>query len=208
MALFVKSKHRGNAREQIQIKAVKDGVLVLPENHYRAVMEVSSINFELKSEDEQDAIIDTYESFLNSVAHPMQILIRTREIDMDKYLYELSQRLDSEPQNIYRKQLTNYDQFIRSLIRNNKILTRRFYIIIPYEGPTKNSFELIKAQLSLTIDIIAKGIGRLGMHAHVLTSLEILELFYGFYCPEQSKIQPLTEQALSLAHASYIQKEA
>ncbi len=207
MALLQKSKSKASSRQQINIKGVKDGILILPGNHYRAVLEVSSVNFELKSEDEQDALIDTYESFLNSVGHPLQILIRTREIDMDKYLGDLSERLDGETEPIYRNQLENYDEFIRSLISNNKILTRRFYVVIPFNAPAKMDFDLIKGHLSLTLDIVAKGLGRLGMHARVLSSLEILDLFYSFYSPDQAKLQPLTEQALQLVHETYIKKE-
>jgi len=193
---------------QIGIKGAKDGILLLPNNQYRAVLEVSSLNFELKSEDEQDAIIDTYESFLNSVGSPLQILIRTREIDMDKYLEDLSARLDDEPEQIYREQLENYDEFIRSLIQTNKILTRHFYIVIPYTHTAKGKidFEMVKEQLGLTTDIVAKGMNRLGMSARQLSSLEILDLFYSFYNPTQAKIQPLTERALQMIHTALVQK--
>jgi len=107
--LLQKSKTKASSRGQIDIKSVKDGVLRLPGNHYRVVLQVSSVNFELKSEDERDALIDTYESFLNSVGNPLQILIRTREIDMDKYLSELDERLNGETEAIYKQQLTNYN---------------------------------------------------------------------------------------------------
>src|SRR5947209_11071953 len=134
MFVLQKSNKKASARSQIDLKGVKDGVLLLPGNKYRVVLQVSSVNFELKSEDEQDAIIDTYESFLNSVGSPLQILIRTREIDMDKYLSELDEQLEDESEAVYRNQLTNYGEFIRSLITTNKILTRHFYVVVPYEG--------------------------------------------------------------------------
>jgi hypothetical protein len=209
MFLLQKSKTKASSRQQIDIKSVKDGVLVLPGNHYRALLQVSSLNFELKSEDEQDALIDTYESFLNSIGSPLQILIRTREIDMDKYLGELDERLAGEAERIYRKQLRNYGEFIRSLITTNKILTRHFYVIVPYDDTAKTDFELVKEQLGLTVDIVTKGLGRLGMHARELTSLEVLDLFYSFYSPIQAKIQPLTEQTMQLLNRSaYVQKVA
>ena len=206
MYLLQKSKSKTSSRRQIDINGVKDGVLMLPGNKYRAVLQVSSLNFELKSEEEQDVLIDTYESFLNSVGSPLQILIRTREIDMDKYLSELGEHLSNETETIYKTQLQNYDEFIRSLITTNKILTRHFYVIVPYDASSKLDFELVKEQLGLTVDIVSKGLGRLGMHAKELTSLEVLDLFYSFYSPEQAKIQPLTEQALQLLHASYMQR--
>ncbi len=206
MFALQKSKSRTSSRSQIAMKGVRDGILLLPGNQYRAVLQVSSLNFELKSEDEQDAIIDTYEGFLNSVGSSLQILIRTREIDMDRYLEELGERLEGETEQVYRNQLQNYDEFVRSLITTNKILTRHFYIVVPYSAPHRSEFELVREQLNLTLDIATKGMMRLGMHARQLSSLEVLDLFYSFYSPTQAKLQPLTEQALSLIHTALVQK--
>ena len=206
MSVLQKSKTKSSSRGQIAIKGTRDGVLLLPGNQYRAVLQVSALNFELKSEEEQDAIIDTYENFLNSLGTNLQVLIRTREIDMDKYLEDLTDRLKDETETIYQKQLTNYDEFIRSLITNNKILTRHFYLIIPYTADKKTEFDLIKEQLNLKIDIACKGMARLGMHTRKLTSLEILDLFYSFYNPSQAKTQPLTDQALQLIHTALVEK--
>jgi len=203
---LVKSKNKVSSRAQIAIKGVKDGILILPHNQYRAVLEVSSLNFELKSEDEQDIIIDTYESFLNSVGSSLQILIRTREIDMDKYLEDLGGRLEDEVEPIYRQQLLNYDEFIRSLIQSNKILTRRFYIIVPFVAIGKVDFTIAKEQLGQTVDIVAKGMMRLGMHARQLSSLEVLDLFYSFYNPSQAKLQPLTDRAMQMIHTALVKR--
>jgi hypothetical protein len=207
MFALQKSKTKTSARSQVAIEGVQNNILILPHGHYRTILQVSALNFELKSEEEQDAIIDTYESFLNSVGTNLQVLIRTREIDMDKYLEDLRERLDGETETVYRKQLTNYDEFIRSLISTNKILTRHFYVIIPYTSPAKTDFELIKEQLNLKTDIVAKGMTRLGMHTRQLSSLEILDLFYSFYSPTQAKVQPLTEQTLQLIHTTLIERE-
>lgn len=206
MFALQKSKSKTSARQQIAIKSVRDGILILPNNEYRAILQVSSLNFELRSEEEQDAIIDIYESFLNSVGSSLQILVRTREIDMDKYLDDLGERLDDEKEEIYRTQLQNYDEFIRSLITTNKILTRHFYIIVPYKPTGKADFDLIREQLNLKLDIVAKGMTRLGMHSDQLTSLEALDLFYSFYSPAQAKIQPLTEQALQIIRTALVEK--
>jgi len=203
-----KSNKQASARGQIDIKGVKDGILMLGGRHYRVVLQVSPVNFELKSEDEQDALIDTYESFLNSIGSPLQILVRTREIDLDKYLGELNEALAGETETVYKAQIKNYDEFIRSLITTNKILTRHFYVIVPYDADPKADFEMVQEQLNLKVDIVAKGLARLGMHARELPSLEVLELFYSFYSPEQAKIQPLTEQTLELLHTSYVKTEA
>jgi hypothetical protein len=205
----LKSKSKTSARNQIAIKGVRDGILILPNNQYRAILEVAALNFELRSDEEQDAIIDTYESVLNSVGVPLQILIRTREIDMDKYLEDLQDRRKDEKEEIYRDQLKNYNEFIRTLIADNKILTRHFYIVVPYQPTDKNEkadFDLVEEQLRLRLDIVSKGMAKLGMHTFQIDSLKVLDLFYSFYSPTQAKIQPLTEQVLERVHTTLVEK--
>ena len=207
MSVLRKSNKKASSRQQIDIRKIKDGVLVLSNHRYRTVLQVSPVNFELRSEDEQDAIIETYESFLNSVGVPLQVLIRIREMDMDAYLEDLDSRLQNEKVAIYKKQLANYNRFIRELIKTNRILSRQFYVIVPHNSDGKVDFDLITEQLGLTVDIVQKGLSRLGMHSRELSSLELMGLFYNFYNPTKAKIQPLTDKALELIHTSYIQKE-
>lgn len=207
MSVLRKSSKKASSRQQIDIREIKDGVLLLPRHRYRTVLHVSPVNFELRSEDEQDAIIETYESFLNSVGVPLQVLIRIREMDMDAYLEDIDERLQSETVAIYKTQLANYDEFIRELIKTNRILSRQFYVIVPYNSDGKADFDLVREQLGLTVDIVQKGLARLGMHSRELSSLELMDLFYNFYNPARAKLQPLTDRALDLIHTSYVQKE-
>ena len=187
------TKIKGSARTQIGIKEVRDGILVLPDNRYRLIMATSSLNFELQSAAEQDVIVDTFQNFLNSLTKPIQILIRVRELDIDRYLEDLKTARSSELSEIYIKQLDNYSNFIRKLVAGNKILSRRFYLVIEYDSKSANDFYLARQQLLLEQEIIAKGLEKLGMTARPLNSLEILDLFYSFYRPEQAKIQPLAQ---------------
>jgi type IV secretory pathway VirB4 component len=203
VSLFKKSNSQTSSRRQIDIKGVRDGVLILPDNKYRSVLRLSSINFELKSEAEQDALIDTYQSFLNSLATPLQIVVRIREMDMDKYLDSFHARMDQEDEQIYKDQVQNYTEFVRGLITKNKILSRHFYVILPFNGKEKD-FEVVKEQLLLSADIVTKGLARLGMQAKQLDSLDLLDLFYSFYSPDQSKSQPLKKQTMQLLTGAYL----
>jgi hypothetical protein len=202
MSVLTKSKTKASSRQQIALKGVSDDVLLLPGNEYRAVMRVSAINFELKSEAEQDALIDTYQSFLNSLSTDLQILVRIRELDMDKYLADFARRSRSEVENVYQEQNANYIQFVSKLVTTNKILTRHFYVVVPLSGET--DFAIVKEQLALTVEIVSKGLARMGMHTSRLTSLALLELFYSFYNPVDSKRQPLTDQTLQLLTEAYL----
>lgn len=194
-----------SARSQINIKEVKDGVLILPGNAYRMVLETSAVNFELKSEEEQDQIIDTFQNFLNSLPCAVQILIRTREVDIDGYLEDFRLQKQGEKETVYREQLDEYALFIKKLISGNKILSRRFYIVIPYTSENKkHDFSLIKDQLQVSVDIISKGLERLGMKTRLLGNLEILDLFYAFYNPSHTISQPLTQRTVeALTRGNY-----
>jgi hypothetical protein len=204
MWLLNKSKTSLSARNQIQIKEVKDGILVLPGKEYRAVIETSSINFELKSEEEQDVLIDGFQNFLNSLPFPIQILVRVREVDIDRYLDRTAKLKTKEKEKVYQNQIDNYCDFIKNLVAGNKILSRRFFLIIPYQQEVKEKdFSLIKEQLKLSIDIITHGIEKLGMKAKQLPSLELLDLFYCFYNPDQAKTQALNKETLKALSQNY-----
>ena len=197
MLLFKKSKSKSSSRKQIRIKEVKDGILILPNDEYRVVLETSSINFELKSDSEQDVLIDSFQDFLNSLPCPVQILIRVREVDIDRYLENISQSSSKETEKIYKSQIKNYCDFIKNLVSGNKILSRKFYIVIPYKnGESTRDFNLIKEQIRLSQDIVIKGLEKIGMKARQVDSLEILELFYSFYNPGHDKIQELKAQTI------------
>jgi len=196
MLSAAKRKKSGSARTQVSIKEVRDGILILPFNRYRAVLSTSSVNFELQSEEEQDVIVDTFQTFLNSLNSPIQILIRVRELDIDHYLDDFEQKCAGETEKIYQKQGKSYNEFIRKLVAGNKILSRRFFLVIPYENKSPIEFEVAREQLNLETEIITKGLEKFGMNARPLNTLEILDLFYGAYRPDQAKTQPLTKQII------------
>jgi hypothetical protein len=194
-----KNKNKTSSRKQIQLKEVKDGVMILPGNRYRMVLETSSVNFELKSEEEQDVLLDSFQNFLNSLPCPLQILIRVREIDVDGYLEQITKSKISEKENIYKEQIDNYTSFIRQVVSGNKILTRKFYIIIPYtHTERKKDFSVIKEHLFLRRDLVLRGLEKIGMRARCLDTLEVLNQFYSFYNSHQAKTQELTKQSLSM----------
>jgi hypothetical protein len=194
--IFSKSKV-ANSRQQMQIKEVVDNILVLPNNEYRQILETSSVNFELKSEEEQDVIIDSFQNFLNALPCPIQILVRVREIDIDKYIENISETKDHEKIQAYKKQIDGYCNFVKKLVSGNKILSRRFYIVIPYKQTEhKTDWKLISEHLNLEKDIIIKGLERMQMKAKTLNGLEILNLFYTFYNSESIKTQALTKETL------------
>ncbi len=203
MSLLKKSNKQVSSRAQIAIEGVRDGVLLLPRYRYAQILQVSSINFELMSEEEQDALIDTYQSFLNSLNITFQILVRVREMDMDRYLESFRSKTANEKQSIYKDQANNYISFVNDLVKSNKILSRTFYIVLSYESKEKD-FDVIRSGLKLSTNMVAKGLGRMGMQVKSLNSIESLEMFYSFYSPTQAKLQPLTNQTVKLLEGAVI----
>ena len=192
MSFLNKQSNRKSSRRQIQIKEVRDGILVLPNNEYRIVIETSSVNFELKSEEEQDVILDSFQNFLNSLVSPLQILVRVREVDIDSYLAQIAISKTTEKEKVYKTQIDNYCSFIKDLVSGNKILSRRFYIIIPYKSQERTKdFAVISEHINLQRTLVSRGLEKLGMKARTLESLELLDLFYTLYNSSTAKTQEL-----------------
>ncbi len=185
-------KKMGSSIDQIDIQDIREGIVKINKYKYFRVIQTSSINFQLKNESEQDNIIDIYEGFLNSLNFPIQILIRTREINIDDYLESINQKIKHEKNSIYLNNLKEYKNFVLELINQNKILSKFFYVIIPIELDQKAEFNLVKKQLALRVDLIQKNLKKLNIISHVLDSLSIIELFYSFYNPIKSKLQPIS----------------
>ena len=208
MYSLAKANKKASSRLQIDIKGIEDNVLILPNHEYRLVLHVSSVNFELKSEDEQDTLIETYQSFLNSLAGDLQIIVRVRELDIDEYVQNLENRLSSETEKVYVSQINNYTSFVKTLIKSNRILSRQFYVVVSYKGDKKQDFDIAKEQIGIRADIIAKGLMRLGIQSKSLKGLELVDMFYSFYSPRQSKSQPLSNDGLFSLESTFLSKES
>lgn len=201
MFLFARPK-LGSAIKQMDILDINGDLIHLTNNRYRTILKINSLNFELKSEEEQDSIIYTYESFLNSIGFPIQILVRTRAIDIDEYLEQLKYKQSRESNEIYKTQLANYRSFVKGLVKNNKILSKNFYLIIPFESTKKSDLNLVKEQIAVRADVVNKNLNRLSINGRQLNSLEIIDLFYSFYNPIKAKLQPISDQYLAILNSS------
>lgn len=187
---LVRSRMMGSSIDQNNIKRIADGIIELDNHEYRLVLKTDALNFELKSEEEQDAITDTYESLLNSLNFPFQILIKVRAIDVKDFLENKGSLYKKETNLIYKKQIKNYQNFIKKIVKENKIITRNFYIVIGLHSKDKD-LNTIKNQLSIKTDIMSKQFSRLGIALYQLSSIEIIQLFYAFYSPNRAKSQSI-----------------
>ena len=203
MFVLPKLNKTGSSRHQIAIKGVEDSILILPNDEYRVIIETSSINFHLMSEDEQDAVVDIYRAFLNSLSFPVQIVQKVRALDLDDYLEGFESKRKNETAKIYKQQISSYIKYVKSLVKTNKILSRQFYIVIPYHTKNKETIEVAREQLANRLAIVEKGLGNVGIKTRLLNSLELLDLFYSSYNAADAKQQPLTQQTIDLLQKNY-----
>jgi hypothetical protein len=199
------------AQEFVPIKEVRNGVIVLKDGSLRAVLIVSSINLSLKSGEEQVAIISQFQSFLNSLDFPTQISIQSRRLDIRPYLLMLEGRLKEQSEQLLKIQTKEYIQFIRSFTDEVNIMTKTFFIVVPYSAtiikggnPIENlmggiapkkqventkkamdlaSFEEKRSQLDQRVGVVIGGLGGLGLRSTQLKTDEIVELFYKTFNP-------------------------
>ena len=197
-------------QEFVDIAQIKDNVVILKNGTLRAVLMVSSINFDLKSTQEQEAIIAAYQGFLNSLDFLILILVSTRKIDIDPYLEMLGEKEKTQANELLRFQISEYRGFIKNLVGTANIMTKSFYLIVPFslteakkEGffsriqialnpkqamlERQMEFENYKNQLWQRVDHIMAGLARTGIRMEPLKTEELIELFYNAYNPRVSE---------------------
>jgi len=197
-----------SVQDKIDISEIKDGIVVLKDGGLRAVLAVSSINFALKSTEEQDAITYQYQNFLNSLDFPVQILVVSRKFDISAYIATLEQKQKEQESELLRIQISEYTDFIKGLTELANIITESFYVVVPLapiEGEKlsftaklgtlvglakktaeeeKQTFEQLKTQLWQRINYASNGLESLGLKTVPLNTGELIELYYKLYNPE------------------------
>lgn len=191
----------------LEIEQIREGVTVLKNKTLRGVLMVSSLNFALKSEEEQNAIIYQFQEFLNSLDFSCQILVQTRRLNITGYLDKLKELEEKQENELLRIQTKGYREFIASMIKEGVIMTKTFYAIIPfYPGPlesskfsakkskdqkpvslTEEAFQRNKTQLWQRMEFLALGLKRCGLQAIPLITPELIELFWRFYHPKEAE---------------------
>lgn len=196
-----------SVQEKIDIENIKDGVVILKDGSLRAVLMTSSVNFALKSIEEQDALTFHFQGFLNSLDFPIQILVVSRKFDITSYLEVLEQKKKEQTSELLRIQTAEYIDFIKGLTDLANIITESFYVVVPLApiekkdsgvlgtikaligtkkttSEEKKSFEELKTQLWQRIGYVSSGLESIGVRSSILNTNELIELFYRLYNPE------------------------
>lgn len=213
---LAKNKVSSSTQQYLDIAEIREDTVIMRDGTLRAVILVSSINFALKSEDEQNAIISAYASFLNNIDHTLQIVIQSRELDIENYILNLKQKEKEQTNELLKIQTAEYTQYISELISLGKIMNKRFYVVVPYNPLSdkhKGFFNSVKEvlrpislvkmkekdflrrrhDLSRRISGIISGLSSIGLGAAELDTQSLIELFYNIYNPVTSSSQKLTD---------------
>lgn len=203
-------------QEFVPIKEVRDGVVLLKDGGMRSILLCSSLNFSLKSEDEKQAILYQFQDFLNSLDFSIEIVVQSRKLDIRPYIALLETQEKNQVNNLMKIQVKEYIQFIKNFTESTNIMTKHFFIVVPYspailssaktdgltgglsarlglsakkEGPTttETSFDENRSQLEERLGVVEQGLVRTGIRVARLGTEEVIELFYKAFNPGEAE---------------------
>lgn len=205
---MVQQINAASIQKHLEIKEIKDDVIVLKSGGLRAVLMTTSLNFALKSIDEQNALVARYQEFLNSLDFSIQIVVISRKFNIEPYILTLEQKQAEQENELLKIQTSEYIDFVKGLTEMANIMTESFYLVIPFApqavqaikkigffgklfGKLKNEkseaekqeFQELKINLWQRLEFVITGLRRMGLKAVPLETEELIELFYKLYNP-------------------------
>ncbi|MBU0646554.1 TraC family protein [Patescibacteria group bacterium] len=213
---MAKSKPGPATQRYLDIAEIRDDLVIMKDGTVRGVLMVSSINFALKSVDEQEATIQAYMSFLNSLEYPIQIVIQSRKMNIDAYLESLNEQYKKSVNDLLRAQILDYRNFVQELVSLGEIMQKRFYVVVPYDpisNKKKNFFSRLSEaispvaaaklsnkqmkdrldQLGRRLEMTAGQLESMGLQVARLDTQSLIELYYTAYNPDLFEDQKLDD---------------
>ena len=213
-----------STKQLVTVSNIIDNIVLLKNGSLRSVIEVSAINFELRSEGEQIAILQNFQRFMNSIDFPLQIVINSRKLNIDEYIKLIEQSSNELTNELLKIQATEYSKFVKELSDLSNIMSKKFYIVVPFyvfETPSKSGIvqsfksifkpstvmreltpeqlETYKSQLLQRTELIFDGLIGMGLKAKTLEMDDLMNLFYGLYNPSsKSDFKNIEDKTLDL----------
>lgn len=196
-----------STKQFVEIQEIRDEVLVLKDGSLRQIIRVGSTNFDLKSQDEQTAILQGFQNFLNALDFSMEIMVMSRKLDINKYLETLDELIENQQNELMRIQAVEYSRFVKELTQLANIMSKNFFVVIPFyigartkEGImeifksifkpaetvkrlTPEEFEIYKSQLNQRTNLVLENLAGLGLGMKILGKEELTNLYYQLYNP-------------------------
>jgi hypothetical protein len=212
---LAKPKPGPSTQRYLDIAEIRDDMVILKDGTVRSVLLISSINFALKSAEEQDAIIQAYMTFLNGLEYPVQIVIQSRKMNIEGYMTRLSEQEKKTTNDLLKAQIVDYKTFVSELVELGQIMQKRFYITIPYDPVqnTRKNFwtrfsealspasaaKLSKKQVADRIEQLSRRVSNvsgqlnsMGLSSARLDTQSLIEMYYEVYNPDLFESERLT----------------
>ncbi|MDO8741839.1 MAG: hypothetical protein Q7J11_01710 [Candidatus Roizmanbacteria bacterium] len=193
---------KASTQSFIEIEEIKDDIVLMKDFSAATVIEVGAVNFWLLSTEEQSSMIYAYSGLLNSLSFPIQILIISKKIDVSTYLDYLEEKINKQAADILKKRMVGYREFIKSIVKINSVLEKRFFFVVPFSplemgisGANSNSlnkeyvFTRAKTALYPKRDNLLRLITKIGLNGSVLQRQELTELYYNLYNPSSTGLR-------------------
>lgn len=189
----------------MRVDRVADGALQLRDGAYRAVLDVAGVPFSLLGEGEREALLASYRAFLNALAHPIQIIVRTTPLDLDGWLDRLAAPADPDVPLALRALARDHAAFLRALAQERTLLERRHYVVVPGEDAPADrrwgwarpgaravpDHDAALRRLAARCEHVLAGLRRCGLAARRLDTAELAALLYACWRPEGARDQRL-----------------
>lgn len=226
MAPKTKKPSRPTTQRYLDIAQIRDDVVVMKDGTMRAVILVSSLNFSLKSADEQQGVVQAYMQFLNGLDSPLQITIHSRKMNIDEYVARMRQAERELKNELLRTQMNDYINFVRDLVEGGEIMSKRFYVTVQYDpsntnkkGFTQRFREVISPVVRIQLNEkqfqdrlmdleqraghVLGGLNSMGLTGVRLDTQGLIELLYNSYNPILASQQPLSSTSELQIETSY-----
>lgn len=201
---------KSTTQDHLDIEDVKNDLVILKNGMVCAVLSTTAVNFDLLSEIEQDAIIAAFSMLLNSLTFPIQVVVRSKQLDITKYIEKVKRVEDKLRDPLLKHQAESYRKFVQDFIKSNDVLDKKFYVVVPSGGSVEkefgsnpfdwvfklfgahtkrvhvnvaNALEVAKTQLMPRVDHVIGEFNRLGVKCRMLNTQEIVELYFDIYNP-------------------------
>jgi hypothetical protein len=196
----------------VPIQEIRDGVIVLKNGNMRSIILASSLNFALKSQDEQNSILFQFQNFLNSLDFPIQIFVQSKKLDIRPYIALLEDRYKEQQTELMKIQVREYIEFIKAFVESTNIMSKSFFVVIPYDpaimsssnnpisnimpgrnkGKTRTEsadeqFQEYRSQLEQRVTVVEQGLVRCGVRVAELGTEEVVELYYKLFNPGETE---------------------
>ena len=200
---------QGSSQKIISVDTIRDNVVILKNGGLRVVIEAEGINFELKSPEEQEALIAAFQEFLVGLDFSLQLMVYSRRINIDSYIKKIQALAPNETNPLIKNNITDYTNFLYSFLEEYNVMNKKFYVVVSYapatikasmipgltgtqtksqvDVNTEEEFQRGKQQLETRVSVMSDGLSRMGIQPRVLTTEELVGLFYNLYNPMEKE---------------------